>query len=140
MNALKIICTVLLGALLIAGLAACEDESKEADYGVGELPEETSIENGERLFKNGHDDAPRCTTCHNEDGTDSSQAPGLRNYAERAGDRVEGESAREYTLNSIIAPGKYIVEGYRNSMPANYDENLSKQQIADLVAYLLTLD
>jgi mono/diheme cytochrome c family protein len=140
MKTLKYITILLLGVLLTVGLAACEDESKEAEYGVDELPEEASIENGERLFKEGHDDAPRCTTCHNEDGTDSSQAPGLRNYAERAGNRVEGETAEEYTLNSIIAPGKYIIDGYRNTMPPDYDEKLSKQQIADLVAYLLTLD
>jgi hypothetical protein len=54
-----------------------------------------------------------------------------------AGERVEGESAREYTFYAIAEPGRYIVEGYGNAMYNRYDENLSPQEIADLIAYLL---
>ncbi len=33
-------------------------------------------------------------------------------------------------------PGAYVESGYKNIMPSTFGQNLSPQQLADLVAYL----
>ncbi|KAB2865734.1 MAG: cytochrome c [Anaerolineae bacterium] len=125
---------------LVLGLTACEDDSKEAAFTVADLPTERDAEAGKQLFEKGDGDAPACKSCHNTGSEDGATGPGLGGIGGDAGDRVDGESAEEYLLNSIIAPGKHVVEGYRNNMFSKYDDKLSKQQIADLIAYLLTLN
>ncbi|MBI5930739.1 MAG: cytochrome c [Chloroflexi bacterium] len=122
------------------GLVACQDDSKEAAFSVADLPTERDVEVGKGLFERGDGDAPACKTCHTTDGEDGPSAPSLKSIANDAGDRVDGETAEAYLLNSIIAPGQHVVEGYRNTMFSKYDDKLSKQQIADLIAYLLTLN
>ena len=52
--------------------------------------------------------------------------------------RVSGESPALYLYESIINPGAYVVEGYpANVMPANFKDQMTPQEIADIVAYLL---
>ena len=56
-------------------------------------------------------------------------------------------SAEQYTVESIVQPSAYLVPGetYLNAgtgqslMPATYGDSLSAQDVADLVAYLLSL-
>lgn len=131
---------ILIVVLVVLGLTACEDNSKEAAFTVTDLPAERDAEAGRQFFENGDGDAPACKTCHNTGTEDGATGPGLGGIGREAGDRVDGESAEEYLLNSIIAPGKHIAEGYRNNMFSKYSDKLSKQQIADLIAYLLTLN
>jgi mono/diheme cytochrome c family protein len=52
----------------------------------------------------------------------------------------------QYLLESIIQPSAYIVPGGttysangQSTMPANYPQLLEKQEVADIIAYLLTL-
>jgi mono/diheme cytochrome c family protein len=90
--------------------------------------------------------APGCTTCHSVEPTDDPLQPspvGPSHYglANRAGDYVEGMSAEEYIRESIVAPDEHIVEGYQPGvMYQNYEEDLTSEQIDNLVAYLLTLE
>lgn len=90
-----------------------------------------------------------CSTCHS---VDASQArligPGLWGLYERADERAaeSGDTdGVQYVLNSILHPNDYIVPADavgpypEGLMPANYSEVLSDQDLADLVAYLLTL-
>jgi hypothetical protein len=66
--------------------------------------------------------------------------PTWHNLAETAATRVEGQSAEEYLYLSIVKPNAFVVEGYLpNIMLQTYDALLSDQDLADLVAYLLTL-
>ena len=52
--------------------------------------------------------------------------------------RVPGESPALYLYASIVNPGQFVVPPYPNNiMPANYAEQLSLEELADLVAYLL---
>lgn len=133
-------CPTLLMIMVVLGLMACQDDSKEAAFTVADLPTERDAEAGKQLFEDGDGDAPACKACHSTGGEDGATGPGLGGIGSEAGDRVEGESAENYLLNSIIAPGKHVVEGYRNNMFSQYDDKLSKQQIADLIAYLLILN
>jgi len=126
--------------IILLGLTACQDDSKEASFTTADLPAERDAAAGQELFENGDGDAPACKACHSVDGDDGATGPSLRGFANEAGERVDNETAEEYALNSIIAPGKYVVDGYRNNMFSQYDDKLAKQQIADLIAYLLTLN
>lgn len=129
---------LLLSLCLVA--VACKKDNSIPAFSVEDLPTQANVDNGQRLFENGSGGAAACSSCHNLTEGDGATGPSLKGYANRASQRVNNETAQVYTLNSIIAPGKYIVDGYRNTMPSSYGEKLSKQQIADLIAYLLLLN
>ena len=93
---------------------------------------------GAELFTQQISGAPACSTCHSLDGT-ALVGPTLQGYAERASTRVENQSAQDYTYASITQPAAHIVDGFSNTMYAQYERQLSSQQIADVIAYLLTL-
>ena len=59
--------------------------------------------------------------------------------ATRAASRIPGLSAEEYIRNSMVNPSDYLVEGFPDVMAKNLAQVLSSQDIADLVAYLMTL-
>jgi cytochrome c553 len=61
--------------------------------------------------------------------------------AARAGSRVSGQSAEAYLRESIKIADAFSVDGFSAGvMPAALGDDLSEQQLADLVAYLLTLE
>lgn len=52
----------------------------------------------------------------------------------------KAKTAEEFLRESIVNPDAYIAEGFtRGVMYPNYGKQLTGQQIADLVAYLMTL-
>jgi cytochrome c2 len=83
-------------------------------------------------------------SCHEVDNNEQlSVGPGLRGIADIAGSRVPELSAEEYLCRAIIAPREHIVAGYPEDnilMPITYGATLNRQQVNDLIAYLLTLD
>ncbi|WP_374687711.1 cytochrome c family protein [Promineifilum sp.] len=82
---------------------------------------------GEQRF---HDDAG-CGACHS---LEPGVGPSLAGVAARA-----GAPAEAYILESIVDPSAHVVEGYGDgTMPANFGQRLSAQQLADLVAFLMT--
>lgn len=102
---------------------------------------------GEQLFAQAYDEAggQACTSCHyvEQVGEDAPPLSGPNQWgiANRAGDRVEGESAAAYIYNSIINPNDYIVEGYvANVMPGIYGDLFTTDELYHITAYLLTLD
>jgi cytochrome c551/c552 len=81
-----------------------------------------------------------CIGCHALDPNQFMAGPTWHNMAEIAATRVEGESAGLYLYRSIMEPNAYIVEGYQpNIMLQIYDDTLAEQDLADIIAYLLTL-
>lgn len=93
---------------------------------------------GATLFAEAVDGAAPCSVCHAV--TDETLVgSGLANIGSVASERVEGESAAQYLYNSIVYPAAYIVTDYPNVMPPNYGDVLTQQQVADLIAYLMTL-
>lgn len=101
-----------------------------------DIPTEGDVARGEAIYSQSINLAPSCISCHNEN---ANAAPHLEGYGAVAGSRVEGEDAREYTFYSIAEPGRHILDGYGNAMYNQYDEKYTPQQIADLIAYLLSL-
>ncbi|MCH8088509.1 MAG: c-type cytochrome [Chloroflexi bacterium] len=79
-----------------------------------------------------------CSTCHSIDGT-TGLGPSLQGIATRAETRVPGLSAGEYITQSILDPNAFVVDGFPPSlMPQNFSETLTTQDIADVVAFLLS--
>jgi mono/diheme cytochrome c family protein len=118
--------------VLMLLLSACG--SAESVLLYEEVPKTGDPTNGEVLFNESVNRMPACSGCH---VAAAAGAPSLAGYAAVAGERVEGQDAREYTFYAIAEPAQHIVEGYGNAMYANYDNNLTPQQIADLIAYML---
>jgi mono/diheme cytochrome c family protein/predicted small lipoprotein YifL len=84
--------------------------------------------------------APGCAACHSPLEGTVIVGPSHFGVGTAAATRVEGMSAEEYLRESIVNPNAYIVDGFvADIMYQLYGEQLSEEDIADLVAYLLTL-
>jgi hypothetical protein len=67
--------------------------------------------------------------------------PSQAGLATRAQSRVAGMSAADYIHQSIVEPNAYVVEGFAEGLMYQfYGEDLTEQEINDLVAYTLTLE
>lgn len=125
----------LIICVLVIALTACNSNPPSVINYV-DTPLEGDIVQGEILFTSGKDLAPPCVACHIPDAPAS---PDLAGFAERAASQVEGQSAHEYAFYAITEPAQFIAGGYGNAMYNMYDEILTPQEIADLIAYILTL-
>ncbi|MGQ9849340.1 MAG: c-type cytochrome [Aggregatilineaceae bacterium] len=130
---LAAICLGIVSVALL--LAACAPE--DLPYALEDLPMGDPTR-GAVLFTQSLGGAPACANCHALDGGASS-GPSLGGFGAVAAARVKGQSAAAYTFYSILRPAKHVVRGYSNVMPADYAGKLSAQDVADLIAYLLTL-
>jgi cytochrome c553 len=118
--------------LVLVSLAAC---SPSEGVDISGLPE-GNVTRGEALFQETINGSPACSTCHNINDV-KLVGPSFAGYGTIAETRVEGQSAAEYTYQSIVRPADHIVDGYGNLMYTQYQSKLSEQEIADLMAYLL---
>ena len=51
----------------------------------------------------------------------------------------EGYTVEQYIVESITRPGDYVVDGYSSGlMPVNFGARMTDQQLADVVAFLMT--
>jgi hypothetical protein len=73
--------------------------------------------------------------------------PDLTNIATVAATRVEGQTAEEYITESILDPNAHIAPDCPTGpcpdpsvMPATFGEQLSDEQLTNLVLYLLSLE
>jgi mono/diheme cytochrome c family protein len=85
-----------------------------------------------------------CGACHTLGSLSAGMAaPNLTQIGTTAATRVEGLSAEEYLLQSILDPNTFVVPDCPsapcapNVMPQNFGETLSDEQLSDLVAFLL---
>jgi cytochrome c2 len=124
---------LLMSLLSLLILAACGATPK---VDVSSLPAGDPVR-GESIFSESINGAPACSSCHLL-SEETQVGPGMSGFAEQAATRVEGQAAAEYTLTSILSPSRYIVNGFGNLMYVGYSSKLDEQQLADLIAYLLT--
>jgi cytochrome c553 len=128
--------TLIVPFILLLVLTACG--------GGGDGPVVGDAARGEKLYSQatiGTKSAEGCTSCHdyNEAEGTEENAPFTAGTATRAATRVAGMSAEEYIRESILTPNAYVVEGFQEGdMYQTFGEELSEQEIADLIAYLLT--
>ena len=126
----------LIGIMIaMISLVGCATQSLNyADLPTG------NAEHGATLFVQQVNGAPSCSSCHVVEGSDGLVAPSLAGVASVATNRQDGYTAEAYLLNSIVKPADYLVNGYTNLMYTEYERKLSTQDLADLVAYLVTLE
>jgi cytochrome c oxidase subunit 2 len=83
-----------------------------------------------------------CNACHTLDDADATAevGPDLNELAGRAGDREPKLSAEDYVHESIVDPPAFVVKGYSgDTMPRNFADQLTPEEIDTLVKYLLGL-
>jgi len=83
-----------------------------------------------------------CDACHTLDDADATAqvGPDLNQLAAVAEKRVKPKNAEEYVRESIVDPPAFVVEGYSgDTMPGNFDDQLTPEEIDTLVQYLLGL-
>jgi cytochrome c2 len=88
---------------------------------------------GQELFASNN-----CSACHST-GSTTLVGPGLAGVYERAATRVEGLTADEYITESIHDPSAYVVEGFISPSQMIPFPNMPAADVADLIAYLKTL-
>lgn len=130
--------TFILLLVLSLSLVACKGSGSTP---VGAGKEAMSVGDaaaGEKLFEEGAQ--PPCSNCHSLKPGVVLFGPSLAKVGAVAGSRVSGQLAEDYLLQSILEPNVQIVEGFTpNVMHLTYGDELSEQEVNDLVAYLLTL-
>lgn len=127
---------VTVGVLVGAGNAYLQFSTPSAeDQQQAEL---TPAERGEQLFWSR---AIACFACHSVAGRGGQRAPDMAGLATRAGTRVPGVSAEEYIEGHIRQGSGYsfTVPDYAPIMPP-FASRLSDDEIADLVAFLMSLE
>ena len=112
--------------------AACGGNSSESDEANAQ-----AIADGLKIYETGGASQVPCLTCHTLDGTELV-GPSFQGVGERAGTRIDGLSAEEYLRQSIREPHAFLVPGYEATMPTNYPELLSDEDIENVIAFLLS--
>ena len=120
-----------LAALTALLLAACGGNSAANSPTTSGEPQA-----GRQIYQSGKGAAIPCATCHTLDGAELV-GPTFQGISERAGERVPALSTEEYIRQSITDPAKYIVEGYTDTMPKNYSEELNEDDMENLIVFLL---
>jgi cytochrome c551/c552 len=131
---------LVLLLIVVLSLVACGGESAPAGD-QGEVAGAGDAAAGRRLFdQNLIGTQAGCMTCHSLEPGVNMVGPSLANIGADAGSRVPGVSAEEYLQEAITMPDAHIVEGFSPGiMPAALAEELSAQDVDNLVAFLLTL-
>lgn len=82
-----------------------------------------------------------CLQCHTIDGAVASGPTwkGLAGSSRPLTDGTEVLADDAYLFSSIIDPHSQVVDGYEAIMPTFYADQLSEQQIDDLVEYIKSL-
>jgi nitric oxide reductase subunit C len=81
-----------------------------------------------------------CATCHSLLEGVVIVGPSMAGISSRAGSTVSGQSAENYLKDSILNPDAYVVESFPpGTMPASLADELTNEQVDQLIAYLLTL-
>lgn len=80
-----------------------------------------------------------CSACHSLVPDQAGVGPSQAGLAARAPTRQPGYSAEAYIYESIVSPNAYVVQGFQSGiMPATFKSTLQPQQLADVIAFLLT--
>jgi cytochrome c oxidase subunit II len=82
-----------------------------------------------------------CNACHSLDGTRLVGPTffGLYGHDVELDDGTTVNADDEYLFNSIRRPGEQIVAGYQNLMPQNISDEMTDEQINDVIEFIKTL-
>ena len=131
-----------LTAVSVCLLAACGSQGTvqpTASKVIGSLPTQTTsagppgnAKAGKAVFA-----SSGCGGCHTfkPAGSNGQVGPDLDKLPQYAKQANQG-SLTDFVRESIVNPSAYLQPGFQNVMPGSYGQTLSKQQLADLVAFL----
>jgi mono/diheme cytochrome c family protein len=130
----------MLWRKIIGLVVVCMALFFNAGCGGGDAPA-GSAQAGEKLFKQATiGNQAGCVSCHSLEAGVTLVGPSLAGIGSQAGERVNGLSAQEYLRQSILEPNASISEGFTaNVMPLVWSDELSDEEIDNLVAFLLSL-
>ena len=133
----SLIALLALVVLLVACGGGEKNEQGSSPVGAGDA------ERGKALYEQtviGPNSAPGCATCHSRDPGKILVGPSHADVGARAATAVSGVSAEEFLRESIVKPDAHVAESFPPGiMYQNYGEDLTEQEINDLVAYMLAL-
>ncbi|NJN93697.1 MAG: cytochrome c [Anaerolineales bacterium] len=105
---------------------------------------------GQKLFEAdliGSDNAMGCKVCHLTNASGNTLGPPTSGLGRRSAETIQqpdytgqAKTVEAYLRESLLKPEVYVTPGFATGlMLTNYGEVLTEQEIADLVAYMLTL-
>lgn len=97
--------------------------------------------NGEKLFLGkGPGGQYPCAACHSLEPNKTLVGPSLAGISANAAKRKDGYSAEKYLVESILQPNTFVTQGFNpDIMPKNFGQLMDKKDLADIIAYLMTL-
>ena len=124
----KVLVIVLVLALVAFLVSACGGGGGKSASGGGDA----DVAAGKALFeKTVLEGNPGCVTCHSTEPGKTVVGPSLAGI---------GNKGEDFIRESIINPDADVTEGFpAGTMPQDYGQKLSEEQINQLVKYLLTL-
>lgn len=137
---------LLIGVVLALALVGCAGDGDTGATPNGERspavedgptePPGALVAQGEQLAT-----ANGCVACHTVDGSDSVGPTwlGLSGSTETLEDGTTVEVDEEYLRESIVDPSAKIVDGFSDTMPKNFDEQLSDDELDAIIAYIRSL-
>jgi mono/diheme cytochrome c family protein len=84
-----------------------------------------------------------CAVCHQGENAVGPATEGTYTRTEEVRlslPEFAGYTVTQYLVESIVHPDAYVVPEYANAMPRFYGDQLTLQELADLVAYLESQD
>lgn len=132
---LALVTFVFVVVFVIASETPSESTEPQEHYAarVAELLQDADPARGETLIVE-----MDCAACHVL-AAQVGVAPAFDGISERAATRRPPLTAAEYIYESILYPTRFVVEDYAGSMPQDFSERLSEEQLGDIMAYLLSL-
>jgi cytochrome c2 len=98
---------------------------------VAELPK-GNADNGAKLFT-----SLGCSGCHGQQKDQRIVGPSFYGLWGRAATLKPGYSSAAFIYESIVNPNAYVEQGFQpNLMPATFSKQLSKQDMADILAWI----
>lgn len=128
----------LIIILIILALTGCSWSSL-AGWSLTSGALQGDVERGREIFTHGINGSPPCLSCHGLTGGAFSLGPVMAGVAGRAAGRIPDLAADDYLRQSILDPAAFIVPGYRDIMYTHYADHFGDQEMADLVAFLHSL-
>jgi cytochrome c553 len=117
---------MLIGVFTTAIVALC---SSVSFYPLD--ARQVNLKAGEHVFNT------RCASCHNlRSNSEASYGPALVGIGELAHKRVAGMSGEAYLLQSIARPEAFRAPGSSGTMPSNLVNQLSEEELLNVVAFL----
>jgi nitric oxide reductase subunit C len=90
---------------------------------------------GQRVFDS------YCSRCHSTNVDTIVVGPSLAGIATKGEERITDMDAEMYIRNSIMDPNGYTVEGYpEGTMPSSLKDEIEKDDLEAVIAFLLTLE